>query len=58
MINSKEQRIEIFEDTMKLCKGNPRLAEAVKKSISGRNSMPLTVKFPCPVVKIGTQKFP
>ena len=35
MINTREQRIEIFEDTMKLCKGNPRLAEAVKKSVSG-----------------------
>ena len=33
--DAKEKRIEIFEDTMKLCKGEPRLAEAVKKSISG-----------------------
>ena len=35
MLNPREQRIEIFEDTMKLCNGNTRLAEAVKKSISG-----------------------
>lgn len=37
MFNEKarEKRIEIFEDTMKLCKNKKRLSEAVGKSIAG-----------------------
>lgn len=33
--NAREKRIEIFEDTMKLCSDNKRLAEVIEKSISG-----------------------
>lgn len=32
MNDDREKRIEIFEDTMRLCKGNAKLAEAIKAS--------------------------
>lgn len=35
MMNPREKRIEIFEDTMKMCCENPRLKEAVKKASEG-----------------------
>lgn len=49
MLNPREQRIEIFEDTMKLCKSNPNLAEAVKKSISGAKfyAADKAIELPC-----------
>lgn len=34
MLNTREQRIEIFENTMELCKNNDRLSKAVNNTIS------------------------
>lgn len=48
MYNSREKRIEIYEDTMKLCKENNTLSEAIKASIAGTIIYPAGDKIDIP----------